>query len=110
MRRGGVRRPGTTRALALVAAAAAAAGAAVLGCGSPGDFDASDRTGGPGATADAKSLSMSPEDTERASRGCMTCHAGIDAPSMHRSRLVKIGCTTCHGGDASAAKPEPSTQ
>ncbi|HEX9730386.1 MAG TPA: hypothetical protein VGG06_00185 [Thermoanaerobaculia bacterium] len=32
------------------------------------------------------------------SRGCLTCHAGIEP--MHASPAVKLGCTDCHGGDA----------
>ena len=34
------------------------------------------------------------------SRGCLTCHAGIEP--MHSSPAVKLGCIDCHGGDANA--------
>ena len=38
------------------------------------------------------------------SRGCLTCHAGIEP--MHASPAVKLGCTDCHGGDATATTKE----
>jgi hypothetical protein len=38
-----------------------------------------------------------------ASRGCLTCHAGIEA--IHASPAVQIGCVECHGGDPAAERP-----
>lgn len=40
------------------------------------------------------------------SEGCMSCHVGIENPSMHESKAVKIGCTDCHGGNALATTME----
>jgi hypothetical protein len=37
------------------------------------------------------------------SRGCLSCHAGIEP--IHASEAVQISCVQCHGGDASAAVP-----
>jgi hypothetical protein len=37
---------------------------------------------------------------EAKSRGCLTCHSGIEP--MHASAAVNLGCTDCHGGDAAA--------
>jgi hypothetical protein len=45
---------------------------------------------------------------QRNSAGCITCHAGIETPSMHASQLVKIGCAECHGGDPRVARPTDS--
>ncbi|MCK6461015.1 MAG: hypothetical protein L6Q95_14115, partial [Planctomycetes bacterium] len=39
-------------------------------------------------------------------KGCVTCHTDVDAPTMHESGTVEIGCTDCHGGDATAAEKE----
>ncbi len=44
-------------------------------------------------------------ETKGSSKGCVTCHAGIESPSMHAFQVVKIGCTQCHGGDATVKKP-----
>jgi hypothetical protein len=38
---------------------------------------------------------------EAASAGCMSCHAGIEHPSMHVEATVMLGCINCHGGNAS---------
>ena len=48
-------------------------------------------------------LTQSPEDADRKSAGCLSCHSGIDEPTMHPTRTVRLGCTDCHGGDASAS-------
>ncbi|MEM7482974.1 MAG: hypothetical protein AAF481_17500 [Acidobacteriota bacterium] len=37
------------------------------------------------------------------SRGCLTCHGGIE--KMHASEAVQLGCTDCHGGDAAILRP-----
>ncbi len=34
------------------------------------------------------------------SEGCLSCHEGTDAKTMHANPAVKIGCTDCHGGNA----------
>lgn len=39
-------------------------------------------------------------------KGCVTCHTDVDAPTMHESGTVEIGCTDCHGGDALAAEKD----
>jgi hypothetical protein len=36
----------------------------------------------------------------------MSCHKGIENPSMHESTAVKIGCTDCHGGNSEATHKE----
>jgi hypothetical protein len=33
--------------------------------------------------------------------GCLSCHVGSDAHTMHRSPAVVLGCTDCHGGNPS---------
>ncbi len=39
-------------------------------------------------------------DADRKSRGCLSCHSGIE--SMHKNEAVKLGCIDCHGGEAQA--------
>jgi hypothetical protein len=39
-------------------------------------------------------------EADEKSRGCMTCHQGIEP--MHASAAVKLACTDCHGGDGTA--------
>ncbi len=46
---------------------------------------------------------QTPAEAERKSRGCNSCHAGIE--KMHASGAVKLGCTDCHGGDAGPTLP-----
>ena len=46
--------------------------------------------------------SQSPEDVQRKSAGCLTCHTP-DQASMHPT-AVRAGCTDCHGGNASAMR------
>ncbi len=41
------------------------------------------------------------EQAERKSKGCVTCHGGIEP--MHSDPVVKLGCIDCHLGDANAA-------
>jgi hypothetical protein len=50
--------------------------------------------------------SQSDEDVAKKSVGCMTCHKGIENPSMHDSAAVKLGCTDCHGGTGTATEKE----
>jgi hypothetical protein len=48
-------------------------------------------------------ITQTQAEAERKSAGCMTCHAGIDEPTMHPTRTVRLGCVDCHGGDATAS-------
>ncbi|HEX9668338.1 MAG TPA: hypothetical protein VGC93_02530 [Thermoanaerobaculia bacterium] len=48
-------------------------------------------------------LRQSRAAAEAASRGCLTCHAGIEP--IHPSAAVQLSCVDCHGGDAGAAAP-----
>ena len=41
------------------------------------------------------------EQADAASAGCISCHQGIEHPSMHNEDTVVIGCANCHGGDSS---------
>ena len=41
------------------------------------------------------------QEADAASAGCMSCHAGIEHPSMHAEDTVVLGCADCHGGNAS---------
>ncbi len=43
-------------------------------------------------------MRQSPEDALRKSKGCLTCHGGIE--SMHEDPAIKLGCVDCHGGNA----------
>src|SRR5688572_7247004 len=55
----------------------------------------------PGLRAQGTSLSsQSQEDADRKSAGCVSCHTGTDAKTMHKAESVRLGCTDCHGGDA----------
>ena len=47
-------------------------------------------------------LTQTQADADRKSAGCLSCHNGIDEPTMHPTRTVRLGCTDCHGGDAAA--------
>jgi hypothetical protein len=48
------------------------------------------------------------EEVDRKSAGCLSCHTTVDAPTMHRSRAVRLGCVDCHGGNAGVRVPEGS--
>ncbi|MFQ5482321.1 MAG: hypothetical protein ACE5ER_06140, partial [Nitrospinaceae bacterium] len=41
---------------------------------------------------------QSAEEVEKKSRGCDSCHQGIE--KMHVDEKIKLGCTDCHGGNA----------
>jgi len=47
-------------------------------------------------------ITQTQAEADKKSAGCITCHAGIDEPTMHPTRTVRLGCTDCHGGDAEA--------
>ncbi|MGH7493806.1 MAG: hypothetical protein ACREOO_15620 [bacterium] len=40
---------------------------------------------------------QSQEQADRKSKGCLTCHAGVE--SMHKATSVKLGCVDCHLGN-----------
>ena len=42
-----------------------------------------------------------PQEADRKSAGCITCHTSTDEPTMHPSKAVHLGCTDCHGGNLS---------
>ncbi len=58
--------------------------------------------------APAALLRQSAAAAAAASRGCLTCHAGIE--KMHASSAVQLGCTDCHGGDPAPARPDGSAR
>ncbi|MBL6763321.1 MAG: hypothetical protein ISQ14_00080 [Verrucomicrobiae bacterium] len=80
----------------------------------PGTFVAAEETGyGPpisvATTAPpAKTKTLPPpnwidqsrDEARRKSAGCLECHVGLDAHTMHTSPNVVLGCTDCHGGNA----------
>ncbi|HXG01089.1 MAG TPA: hypothetical protein VNL69_09885, partial [Bacteroidota bacterium] len=45
-------------------------------------------------------LRQTQADADRKSKGCLTCHGGIEP--MHKNPAVKLGCIDCHGGNAEA--------
>ena len=49
-------------------------------------------------------LRQSIEEADRKSKGCVSCHGGIEP--MHSNPAVKLGCTDCHLGDAGAMTKE----
>ncbi len=49
-------------------------------------------------------IGQSQADADRKSRGCLTCHGGIE--SMHKNPAVKLGCVDCHLGNAEATSME----
>ena len=42
-----------------------------------------------------------PQEAQRQSAGCVSCHTATDSASMHPGSTVVIGCVDCHGGDPS---------
>lgn len=44
-------------------------------------------------------IDQSREAAHLKSRGCIECHKGSDAHTMHQSPNVVLGCTDCHGGN-----------
>ncbi|HEY8020415.1 MAG TPA: multiheme c-type cytochrome [Thermoanaerobaculia bacterium] len=56
-----------------------------------------------GSRSGSSLLLQSRQRAEAGSRGCLTCHAGIEP--MHASPAVQLGCVDCHGGDPAAAPP-----
>ena len=56
-------------------------------------------------TAPAAKFSMTDAEVDADSQGCVSCHTGSDAKTMHLSPAVKLGCVSCHGGDAKVIAP-----
>ena len=81
-----------------VLAAALAALAALLALPGAGSGD-----GPPDAPGERELRSRTVAEVVAASRGCLSCHAGIEP--AHASPGVRIACTSCHGGDAGAVRP-----
>ena len=50
-------------------------------------------------------ISKDDAEVKAKSEGCMTCHKGIENPSMHEPKRT-IGCTDCHGGNANCTIKE----
>ena len=50
--------------------------------------------------APAPQRGESMEQAQAASAGCVSCHVGIEHPSMHQEDTVVLGCVDCHGGNA----------
>ena len=48
-------------------------------------------------------ITQTQAEADAKSTGCVTCHVGVDEPTMHPTRTVRLGCTDCHGGDATAS-------
>ncbi|MGA2539628.1 MAG: multiheme c-type cytochrome, partial [Terracidiphilus sp.] len=46
------------------------------------------------------------QEAQAASAGCLSCHVGIEHPSMHAEETVVLGCADCHGGDPSVMKDD----
>jgi hypothetical protein len=55
--------------------------------------------------APAAKATMTDDEVDAASKGCVSCHADSDAKTMHQSQAVKLGCASCHGGDAGVIAP-----
>ncbi|MEI6235778.1 MAG: hypothetical protein WCT04_22210 [Planctomycetota bacterium] len=53
----------------------------------------------------AYAYSKDEAEVKSKSEGCMSCHKGIENPSMHL-RAVNLGCTDCHGGNANCTVKE----
>ncbi len=47
-------------------------------------------------------ITQTQAEADRKSAGCLSCHVGVDEPTMHPTRTVRLGCVDCHGGDATA--------
>jgi len=56
------------------------------------------------ARAQQSFINQTQADADRKSKGCLTCHGGIEP--MHKNTAVKLGCVDCHGGNADATTIE----
>ncbi len=50
-------------------------------------------------------INQAQADADRKSTGCVSCHVGVDQPTMHTTGTVRLGCVDCHTGDARVAVP-----
>src|SRR5579864_9029532 len=50
-------------------------------------------------------INQTQADAERKSAGCVSCHVGVDEPTMHTTGTVRLGCVDCHTGDARVVVP-----
>src|SRR5262245_54873934 len=50
-------------------------------------------------------LSPSPAEVDAKSKGCLSCHAPTDSPTMHATGTVQLGCVDCHGGRSDVTLP-----
>ncbi len=79
----------------------AAAGAALIfGLFAPQSSVRAQNQAGP-----ALLINQTQADADRKSAGCVSCHVGVDQPTMHTTGTVRLGCVDCHTGDASVAVP-----
>lgn len=69
-------------------------GGALAGAGQPPE---------PPAAAALQRQLTSYATADAASRGCLSCHLGIEP--IHPTETVQIGCAECHGGDATVIRP-----
>ena len=51
---------------------------------------------------------QSPEEVQRKSAGCISCHTATDEPTMHPTKTVQLACTDCHGGNSTVSAPAGS--
>ena len=51
-------------------------------------------------------LMQTPEEANRKSAGCRSCHTKTDSETMHNSPSLRLGCADCHGGNSEIRVPE----
>src|SRR5271157_3089570 len=51
-------------------------------------------------------LMQTPEEANRKSAGCRSCHTKTDSETMHNSPSLRLGCADCHGGNVEVRVPE----
>ncbi|HVA16865.1 MAG TPA: hypothetical protein VMV59_04025, partial [Candidatus Dormibacteraeota bacterium] len=51
-------------------------------------------------------INQTQADADRKSAGCISCHVGVDEPTMHTTGTVRLGCVDCHTGNPSVVVPE----
>ena len=50
-------------------------------------------------------INQTQADADRKSAGCISCHMGVDEPTMHTTGTVRLGCVDCHTGNPSVVVP-----
>ena len=50
-------------------------------------------------------INQTQADAGRKSEGCISCHVGVDEPTMHTTGTVRLGCVDCHTGNPSVVVP-----